>query len=116
MAFNSLPYIAFFAIVAVINFLIPGRFRWLWLLASSLFFYAYAGPIYVLQILAATAVSYYAAIRIETQPEKPQKQQILTIVVLTLVANLFAFKYVSFLNETLRSTFGLVGAHYPVGC
>ena len=35
---------------------------------------------------------------------------------LLIVANLFAFKYVSFLNETLRSTFGLVGAHYPVGC
>jgi alginate O-acetyltransferase complex protein AlgI len=115
LQFISLQFAAFFIVVAGVYFLLPLRVRWAWLLAASLYFYGAAEPIYLLQILAVTGLSYVAAIQIERAEAPSRKSLILTGSVVLLVANLFLFKYTSFLNETLRSLFGFAGADYPVG-
>lgn len=114
MAFNSLAFLVFFPIVLVGYYVLPHRGRWVWLLAASIYFYGNAQPIYLLQFLAATALSYLLALKIEQEPDKPRKKRLLTTGVVLLVANLFVFKYTSFFNETLRTAFGWAGANYPV--
>lgn len=114
VAFVSFQFVAFLAIVAAVHFTLPLKARWIWLLAASLFFYGFAEPIYLVQILAATAVSFWFALRIEAAQGKPAKQRYLFPAILLLVANLVVFKYAPFLNETLRGAFGLAGAEYPI--
>ena len=114
MVFNSVHFIVFFPIVACVFFILPHRARWIWLLASSLYFYGVAEPLFLIQILGATVVTYFFAERVELAPDKQKKKSILTVAILALVGNLFIFKYTSFANETLRSLFGLLNLSYPV--
>jgi len=104
----------FIAIVAVVHFALPRRARWVWLLASSLFFYGLAEPLFLVQILAATALSYWFAIKIESAPDKKAKQALLWPAIFLLVGNLIVFKYTPFFNETLRGLFGIVKVEYPI--
>lgn len=112
MVFNSIEFLVFFSIVVLGNFLLPLRMRWIWLLAASLFFYGFSEPVFLVQILAATALSFYLALRIDGVADKQVKQRWLTAGIVLLVANLVAFKYASFLNETLRSMLGWMGIGY----
>jgi D-alanyl-lipoteichoic acid acyltransferase DltB (MBOAT superfamily) len=115
LVFNSLQFVAFYAIAVLGYFALPGRFRWMWLLAASLYFYASAQPAYVVLILAATAVAFFAAFKIEAAAEKPAKLRWLWIAIGLLAGNLLLFKYTGFINETIRAAFNLTGTDYPVG-
>ena len=114
MAFNSTSFVWFFAIAFVVNFLLPTRFRWMWLLAASVYFYGVWQPLLLLQIFLATAAGYWLAIKIEEQPDKPHRRKITTWAVLLFVGNLFVFKYTSFVNETFRTMFGWAGVPYDI--
>lgn len=110
MAFNSLQFLAFFVIVLAGYVLMPARARWVWLLAASLFFYGFAGPVFLIQILAATAVAYFAAFAIERNEVRQKKQVVLGGAIVLLAANLVAFKYAAFFNGLIETTFGWAGA------
>lgn len=114
MAFNSLQFLAFFPIVVAVFFLLPHRARWGWLLLASLYFYGLWQPVLLLQMLAATLVTYLFGLRIERAPDKKQRKSILKLAVVLLVGNLFAFKYTSFVNESFRGLFEAIGIDYPI--
>jgi hypothetical protein len=46
MLFNSIEFLVFFPIVTIGYFLLPHKFRWLWLLIASCYFYMAFVPIY----------------------------------------------------------------------
>ena len=114
MAFISTQFLIFLLVVTAVHFMLPVRARWIWLLAASLFFYGLAEPIYLIQILTATGVSFWLGKRIEAAPEKKHKQRVMALGVVLLAANLVVFKYTPFLNETLRSLLGMANVEYPV--
>lgn len=114
MAFISSEFLVFFSIVAAIYFVLPKSARWAWLLVASVYFYGRAEPSFLVQILGATLVTYIFGLQIEKAADRSQKQFLLTIGVCVLVANLAAFKYTGFVNETFRDIFALVGLSYPV--
>jgi alginate O-acetyltransferase complex protein AlgI len=114
VAFNSFQFLVFFPAVLVVYFLLPFRARWVWLLLGSLYFYGLWPPLVLIQILAATAATFYIALRIDQAPDKPKKKSILRVGVVLLVLNLVVFKYTGFVNESVRSVFGWFGATYPV--
>lgn len=62
MAFPSLAFLVFFAVVLAGYYLTPRPVRWVWLLAASLWFYLSAG-IQTLPLLAVSVCSTYAAAR-----------------------------------------------------
>lgn len=62
MIFTSLKFLAFFVVCAGVYFLFPKRFRWIWLLACSLFFYASAGIRHVVFILSCALAVYLAGL------------------------------------------------------
>ena len=103
MLFNSIEFLIFFPVVVLLNFLLPFRFRCYFLLAASYFFYMCWKPSYVFLIVLCTIINYWAARIIGATDNRSKRRNVLAISLITNLAMLFWFKYVYFLDETLRS-------------
>lgn len=114
VAFISTQFLVFLLVTAAVHFMLPVGMRWMWLLAASLVFYGVGEPLFLVQIIAASAASFWFGLKIEAAPDKPAKQRWLLPAILLLVGNLVVFKYTPFFNETLRSLFGLARIGYPI--
>ncbi len=102
MLFNSIDFLIFFVVVTALYFLLPNRFRVLFLLIASCYFYMDFVPIYIVILFSTIIIDYFAGIYIEKSEGKKRK----VFLVLSLVANigiLCYFKYFNFLNESLTS-------------
>lgn len=111
MLFNSLHFAAFFPIVTAGYFLLPARFRWVWLLAASAYFYMSFVPAYILILAGTIVVDYVAGLLIE----RSAGRQRLAYLVASLVANvgvLAFFKYELFFARTINAVVG--GPAVPV--
>ena len=101
MTFNSIQFLIFFPIVAILHFVIPTKYRWIMLLAASYYFYMSWNPNLVYLIAFTTTVSYFAG-RLITRTENPKLKK--TCLIVTLVACLgvlFFYKYFNFLSGTV---------------
>lgn len=110
MLFNSLQFIIFLPVVVLAYYIVPDRFKSLWLLAASYFFYMCWNAAYLLLILFSTLVTFLCAISLEHFGGSPGKRKLLLI--LSLVINLsilFFFKYFTFAAENLNSVFRHIG-------
>lgn len=106
MLFNSLEFIIFFPLVTVLYFLVPHKFRWIWLLAASCVFYAAFIPSYLLILLLLILIDYSAGLLIE----KGNNRKLWLIVsIVANIALLAIFKYYNFLIGNINS---LTGSHY----
>ena len=109
MLFNSLQYMLFLPIVVMILFLLPGKFRQLWLLAVSYYFYMCWNIKYIFIIVAITLITYMSGIILE-HVDKPENKRV--IVILGSVFSLlfvFIFKYLNFFMENVRIMLGRMG-------
>jgi alginate O-acetyltransferase complex protein AlgI len=70
MFFNSVQYLMFLSLVAIVLYSIPGRFQWLWLLACSAVFYYILLPEYLIVFFVLIGFNYYLAIAIERIKKK----------------------------------------------
>ena len=61
MSFTTLAFILFFAVVFFGYYIVPKRCQWGWLLAASMFFYAYASLFALVFLVVTIGVSYAAA-------------------------------------------------------
>ncbi len=114
MLFNSTSFLLFFPIVVGVHFLLPQRFRWMWLLLASCHFYMSFIPAYILILFFLIAVDYAAGILIEDAKGNIRKYYLIG----SLVANvgiLSFFKYFDFLNANFSALAGFIGWNYPVG-
>lgn len=111
MLFNSIDFIIFFPIVVMIYFIFPKKYRYLWLLAASYYFYMCWNAEYALLLLFSTAVTYLASIGMvwvdETDRELKVKKTTAKklFVAGSLLANLmilFFFKYANFSIESIN--------------
>ena len=107
MLFSSMEFLLIFLpVVLGINFLLPEKIRNYWLLAGSLFFYAWGEPTFVLVMIASIVLNYGAALGIERSASRPRLRK--TLLILDIVCNLsvlFCFKYLNFFTATLRTWF-----------
>ena len=62
MLFNSISFLIFFPVVILLYFIIPHRFRYIWLLAASYYFYM---AVYALLMLTSTFITYTSGILID---------------------------------------------------
>ncbi len=117
MVFSSLPFLfIFLPAVLLINYIIPERFRNIFLLFANLVFYAYGEPLYVVIMLASMVVNFLFARVIE----KSNRKKVLLIFAIALnIGSLFIFKYTSFiftsLNSVLPFNFPDVNIPLPIG-
>ncbi len=108
MLFNSFDFLLFFPVVTGIFFALPHRFRWLWLLLASCYFYMAFVLLYILILFFIILVDYVAGLGIAASTGSRRKA-ILLISLLTNVGLLAAFKYFNFFATNLSTAFGAAG-------
>ena len=109
MLFTSLEFLfLFLPAVLAVHWLLP--FRWnlrnYWLLAASLFFYAWGEPWFVFVMIASILFNYAVAMGIEAW--RLQVRVTRSLVAVSVVGNLAVigtYKYANFLTATLRDWF-----------
>ncbi|WP_243145441.1 MBOAT family O-acyltransferase, partial [Clostridium neonatale] len=106
MTFNSPNFLIFFPIVALIYFLIVPRFRWIWLLVSSYYFYMCWNPKYAIVIVFSTIVTYITGLLIHKSNSIINKKKsifyknfFLLSCLLINLGILFLFKYYNFFSS-----------------
>ena len=72
MLFNSVSFLIFFPVVVLGYFAIPEKFKNLWLLIASYYFYMSWQPVYALLILFSTVTTYYCAVFINKAKSKKE--------------------------------------------
>lgn len=113
MLFNSIDFLIFFPIVALIYFLIPQRARYLWLLAASYYFYMSWNPQYALLIATSTIITWATGYLLENLKNNNnaaiQKKIILIFCLLINLGILFFFKYCNFALSNVSTVFHYLG-------
>ncbi len=101
MLFNSIDFLIFFPVVFILYFSFPHKYRWVWLLACSYFFYMSWNPTYIFLIVFSTVVDYFAGIKIYQAKKNKLKKRYLVISLVSNFGLLFFFKYYNFfIKET----------------
>lgn len=124
MAFNTLLFVVFFFIVLIGYYIVPNKYKWIFLLISSYIFYLYASFKFAFFILFTTITSYFVAlfigklhdeehqlptdIDIKTKKEikKNLKKKRKSLLCLLLFANfgiLLFLKYFNFASDNLNA-------------
>jgi D-alanyl-lipoteichoic acid acyltransferase DltB (MBOAT superfamily) len=116
MSFVDIRFLLFFPAVVLLHFLLPVRFRWMFLLVASYGFYMAWKPEYGLLLALITVIDFIAG-RIMGRTEN-DRTRLLTLI-LSLTANLgilFYFKYFNFFFESIGGALALMGtsASLPV--
>ncbi len=101
MTFNSLQYLIFFPIVAILHFVIPTKYRWIMLLAASYYFYMSWNPNLVFLIAFTTAVSYASGRLMAGTDSKNARKAYMIVTVVACLGVLFFYKYFNFLSSSV---------------
>jgi len=116
MLFNSVQFLIFFPIVVLLYFVIPQKYRYLWLLAASYYFYMSWNAKYALLIATSTIITFFSGIlidkagRIESE-QKSRKMKRLWVALSFCInlAILGFFKYYDFAINSLVHAFAIIG-------
>ena len=119
MLFNSLDFLVFFPVVTLFYFAWPKKFRYIWLLVSSYYFYMCWNAKYALLLLLSTAVTYLCGRLLCffdkcKQPDGKRKKWKKVCVAGSLFVNLsilFFFKYFNFAFSNLIVIMSRLGIH-----
>ena len=120
MLFSSIPFLYYFLpIVLGIYFLVPFRFKNLVLLVTSLFFYFYGEPVYVLLMLFSCLSSFVHGLLIDRYRGTKWAKIWLGSSVVSSMLLLGFFKYSDFflqnINAIFRTDLELLGIALPIG-
>lgn len=96
MSYTSFFFLVFLLGVLVLYFLFPLRYRWIVLLAGSLYFYILAGVKFLPFLLADALISFLAAGFISRLDKKTKKRQRICLLSVTLVALIGLLCFVKF--------------------
>lgn len=118
MVFSSITFLFYFLpIVLVLYYIVPNKWKNIVLLASSLFFYFYGEPTYVLIMIASIVLTYIFGLLMEKYKKYSKLFLILSICV--SVGILIYFKYTNFLiqniNLWLRHKIDFIYVVLPIG-
>ena len=109
MAFNSFIFIIFLIVVIPIYYLIPHKFRNIFLLLVSYSFYAYSDFRFILLILIVTITTFYAGRKIYDSKEVKTKKHFLIFALVINLTVLGIFKYFNFFIDSTSNMLSLFG-------
>ena len=111
MLFNSRTFLIFFLSVTTLYFLIPYKWRWIFLLGTSMMFYMAFVPKYILLLLFLAVVDYVGGILLEKAHVRAKK--IILGICLTLdLATLGFFKYFNFFADNVETLGRILNWNY----
>ena len=106
LIFSSITFLFYFLpLVLLLYYLVPNKVKNLVLLLSSLIFYAWGEPKYIILMIFSSIVDYTIAIIIDKYRGKIQSKIALCCSVLINLSLLFFFKYTDFFIEISNSIF-----------
>lgn len=118
MSFLSVEFLLFAAIVVALFFLVPARWKWLFLLSASLVFYGF-GRAQNLAWLILPAVSVYLVGLALGRAARPEaRRRLLVLGIAAGLSSLLLFKYADFFGRLVFAAAGLVGkapVYRPLG-
>lgn len=110
MLFNTLHYIVFLPAVTAVYYLLPHRWRYIWLFLASYYFYMQWNPKYILLLFSSTAVTYAGALILTRVKERAARRLVLAVCLLINLSVLGYFKYAEFALGLLNRVRGIAGA------
>jgi alginate O-acetyltransferase complex protein AlgI len=113
MLFNSIQFIFFFIIVVTLYFIVPHKYRWLLLLASSCYFYMAFIPVYILILGFTIIFDFFAGLILETT-RGGKRKWIFIISIIVNIGILAFFKYYNFINENITTFLYGIGYKNPI--
>ena len=110
MVFNSIQFLIFYPIVLLLYFTVPHKFRWIPLLAASMYFYMIWNWKLVFLILFTIIVSFVSSHLIAKFRNKKALCRLCLVVTLVVCFGvLFFYKYFNFIAETSSWIANLLG-------
>ncbi len=115
MSLASGLFVGFLCLVCLVAYLVPARFRYIWLLLCSYFFYLYDPGSFTRYLpalgmmLVCTFASYFCAIGVEKAQKMYAKRIFLGLGIGVGLAMLLVCKYTNFFLESLGQASKLVG-------
>lgn len=109
MRFHSFEFLVFFPVVAIVFFVIPHKYRWIFLLGASYLFYMSWNPEYIVVLLAVTAIGYLSGQWLAWIKQPQVRRIILAGSLLAILGILFSFKYFDLSNRALHAVFNQLG-------
>ena len=117
MVFSSLLFLfIFLPAFLLVYFITPKKFKNTVLFISSLIFYAWGEPVYVLLMLFSTVVDYTHGMLVYRFKNQGKIRKAKLVVLSSVIINLGLlgfFKYTDFLIGTFNSVFGGISAYCP---
>ena len=123
MVFSSLVFMfIYLPVVLAVYYLVPVKWRNLWLFVVNLVFYGWGEPVYILLMIFSILINYISGIIVganrDTNRKKAKTALIINIVI--NLALLMFFKYFDFIAENLALIPGLdfikpLGISLPIG-
>ena len=102
MLFNSLIFLLFFPVTALIYFLLPNlRLRNLFLLLASYYFYMNWTPRYAILIAAVTVITYISSLLLEKWSSTSRRKAVSAVCIVLVLAVLFTYKYLGFAADAV---------------
>ncbi|MBN1534011.1 MAG: MBOAT family protein [Spirochaetes bacterium] len=124
MVFSSVHFLfIFLPVVLTIHFILGKRFRNLWLLLASLFFYAYGEKYYTIIMIVSISANYFLGVWIERNRGRLSQRTLVIIATLINLGLLGFFKYANFMVANVNAILEFFGActipnpriHLPIG-
>lgn len=106
MLFNSLDFLMFFPIVCLLFWIIPARFRKIFLLISSYFFYMCWNPWCIFLILFSTVVTYCCGLYMGKTDDAKKRKLVMAAGIIANLLILFIFKYLGLAMDTVGFIIG----------
>ncbi len=111
MVFTSFNFLVFFPTVIVLYYLLPQKFRWIFLLLASYYFYINIKPVYAVLLAGVTLTTYvFTNLIVKTKSERKKRLFLVADIIITLLP-LFFFKYFNFVNEGIFTLLNYAGLH-----
>lgn len=114
MLFNSIDFLIFFPFVVAVYFVVPKKFRYIWLLITSYYFYMSWNPKYILLLAASTVITFTSGIFIEKYDVNKNISAKKMCVAGSFISNLLIlglFKYANFFLDNISS----IASHIGIG-
>ncbi len=118
MLFNSYSFIFFYLPVTLLGFFLLGRrsprMAAGWLAATSVFFYGWWNPVYVLLLMASIGCNFLFGARLAQLHSLSRPRQARQLLIIAVIANLALLAYYKYTDFFLANLNQLAGASFPL--
>lgn len=114
MIFNSINFLIFLPLIAIIYWITSVKHRWIILLIGSYFFYLNIIPVFTLLLAGVTLSTYLFTRLIDNTDKESKKRRFLIFNIVLSLLPLFFFKYFASINESIASILMVYHLKWPL--